>query len=144
MVKIVESYATLPAQDVKRARQFYEQKLGLAPAEVAPDGGALYRTGNSGFLVFQSRGKASGDHTQLGINVENLTAAVGELKKNGVTFEEYDFPGLKTENGIADEGNGNKVAWFKDTEGNLIGLSQRTTAATSGSASGRSATTNGN
>ena len=143
MVKILESYATLPAQDLKRARQFYEQKLGLTPEE-QPDGGAIYRTGNSGFLVFQSRGKASGDHTQLGINVENLTAAVGELKKNGVTFEEYDFPGLKTENGIADEGNGNKVAWFKDTEGNLIGISQRTTAATSGSASGRSATTNGN
>ena len=144
MVKILESYATLPAQDLKRARQFYEQKLGLTVAEEQTDGGVLYRTGSTGFLVFQSRGKASGDHTQLAINVENLTAAVGELKKNGVTFEEYDFPGLKTENGIADEGNGNKVAWFKDTEGNLIGLSQRTTAATSGSASGRSATTNGN
>ncbi len=52
MLKIKNAAAALPAQDIKRARQFYEQKLGLKPAEEEPDGGAMYRTGETGFLVF--------------------------------------------------------------------------------------------
>ena len=125
MLKITESFAAVPAQDIKRARQFYEQKLGLTPSEVQSDGGALYRTGNTGFLVFQSMGKASGDHTQLGLNVEDLNTAVNELKSKGVKLEEYDYPNFKSVNGIVTLQDGSKGAWFKDTEGNLISVNQR-------------------
>jgi predicted enzyme related to lactoylglutathione lyase len=124
MLKITESAATLPAQDIARARKFYEQKLGLTPDEVGPDGGVFYKTGNTGFLVFPSMGKPSGDHTQLGFDVEDVPATVNELKKSGVKFEDYDFPGLKTEDGIADMG-GSKGAWFKDSEGNLIAIGEQ-------------------
>src|SRR6266480_2164248 len=65
--------------------------------------------------------KPSMTHTQLAIEVEDVEGAVRDLQAKGVKFEEYDSPGLKTVNGIADLG-GNKVAWFKDSEGNLIAV----------------------
>jgi predicted enzyme related to lactoylglutathione lyase len=124
MLKITESNATLPAQDIERARKFYEQKLGLKPEMVTPDGGAIYKTGTSGFSVFPSQGKSSGDHTQIALVVDDVTSTVGELKKSGVKFEEYDMPGFKTEGGIVNMGE-EKGAWFKDSEGNLLALLQR-------------------
>jgi predicted enzyme related to lactoylglutathione lyase len=139
MLKITQSYAALPAQDIKRARQFYEQKLGLTPEE-QPDGGAIYRTGQTGFLVFQSTGKASGDHTQLGLDVEDINVALNEFKSKGVKLEEYDFPNFKTVNGIFEMPDGSKGAWFKDTEGNLIAVNQMVHAAVGSSSRGTSST----
>ena len=112
----------MPAQDVKRARRFYEEKLGLRPAVENPDGSAMYAVGGTGFVVFHSMGKASGTHTQMGMDVEDVEAAVRELKAKGVRFEEYDYPELKTRDGVAESPDGSKIAWFKDTEGNLIAL----------------------
>ena len=143
MLKITDSFATLPAQDIQRARKFYEQKLGLTPLMAMPDGGAVYQTGaNTAFSVFPSTGKASGDHTQITLRVADVTATVGELKKSGVRFEEYDFPGFKTEDGIAGTGD-DKGAWFKDTEGNLLSLIQFTAAQEAEAKAGRGTTTNG-
>jgi predicted enzyme related to lactoylglutathione lyase len=140
MLKITESAAALPAQDMARARKFYEQKLGLTAEEETPDGGVFYRTGTTGFLVFPSMGKPSGDHTQLALDVEDVMATVNELRKSGVKFEDYDFPGLKTDNGIAEIGGG-KGAWFKDSEGNLIAVGEGIRARRSASA--KAAATNG-
>jgi predicted enzyme related to lactoylglutathione lyase len=143
MLKITDSFATLPAQDIQRARKFYEQKLGLTPEMLMPDGGAIYRTGaDTAFSVFPSQGKASGDHTQITLRVADVTATVGELKKSGVKFEEYDFPGFKTEDGIAGTGD-DRGAWFKDTEGNLLALIQFTAAQEAAVKSGHATTTNG-
>jgi predicted enzyme related to lactoylglutathione lyase len=122
MLKIRRVGAAMPAQDIKRARQFYEQKLGLKPGDEGPDGGVMYMVGETGFLVFPSMGKASGDHTQMALDVDDVEQAVRELKGAGVKFEEYDFPNMKTRDGIVDLPNGEKGAWFKDTEGNLIGV----------------------
>jgi catechol 2,3-dioxygenase-like lactoylglutathione lyase family enzyme len=124
MLKIKDARATLPAQDLARARKFYEGKLGLKAVEDSPDGGAVYEAGATRFLVFPSRGKASGDHTQMGFQVEDITLAVRDLKDKGVVFEEYNFPDFKTVDGILTMGD-DKTAWFKDTEGNLLGLVQR-------------------
>ena len=55
------------------------------------------------------------------IPVRNIRVKVELLKRNGVVFEDYDTPGLKTENNIALLGNG-RYAWFKDTEGNILSL----------------------
>ena len=117
-------YATIPAKDLERAKSFYADKLGLKPEEERPEG-LRYRWENGGFLLFESSGAASGDHTQMGWDVEDLAATVEELRRRGVVFEEYDMPGFKTVNGIAEIG-GLKGAWFKDTEGNLLALGELT------------------
>jgi catechol 2,3-dioxygenase-like lactoylglutathione lyase family enzyme len=121
----------LPAQDLDRARRFYAEKLGLEPVEERP-GGLLYRCGETEFALFASAGAASGDHTQMGWEVADIDATVRELRDRGVVFEEYDFPGIRTAGGIADiEGNypskggiGERAVWFRDSEGNLLGIGQ--------------------
>jgi catechol 2,3-dioxygenase-like lactoylglutathione lyase family enzyme len=121
----------LPAQDLDRARAFYAEKLGLEPADERP-GGILYRVGDTEFALFASGGRATGDHTQMGFEVEDIEATVAELKARGVVFAEVDVPGLRTRDGIADiEGNyptkrasGERGAWFHDSEGNLLGIGQ--------------------
>jgi len=130
MLKIKSSAPAIPAQDIKRARDFYEQKLGLKPGEQQPDGGVMYQTGETGFLVFPSMGKASGDHTQMALEVEDVAGAVTELKSKGVKLEEYDYPEFKSREGLVDMPDGTKGAWFKDSEGNLIALAQRVPART--------------
>lgn len=116
--------ATIPAQDLGRARAFYEEKLGLKPSQERPDG-LEYECGAGRFLLFESSGQASGSHTQLGWDVDDLRAVVDQLRKNGVVFEEYDMPGFKTVDGIA-ETEGWRGAWFKDSEGNLLAIGETT------------------
>jgi catechol 2,3-dioxygenase-like lactoylglutathione lyase family enzyme len=114
-------HATLPVQDLDAARAFYEGVLGFTPSEVNPMA-TLYDAGEgTKFAVTRSSGKASGSHTQIGFTVTGIEAEVADLKRRGVTFEEYDVPGLKTVDGIAVTGAG-KAAWFLDPEGNMIGL----------------------
>lgn len=123
MLKDHETRASLPASDLDRARKFYEETLGFTPVEESP-AGIDYESGGAGFFVYPSMGQSTGSFTQLGWRVPDIAAEVKELKAKGVQFEEYDFPGLKTVDGIAEVGNG-RAAWFKDTEGNLLGLIQR-------------------
>jgi catechol 2,3-dioxygenase-like lactoylglutathione lyase family enzyme len=120
----------LPATDLNRARAFYADKLGLEPTEERP-GGLMYRMGHGKFALFESAGAASGEHTQMAFEVADLDAVVGELRRRGVVFEEVDVPGLRTVDGIAEvEGNypsvgiGERAAWFRDSEGNLLGIGQ--------------------
>src|SRR6267143_302736 len=100
------------------------------PAQEEGDGGAMYRTGETLFLLFLSTGKASGDHTQMALEVEDVVSAASDLKSKGVKFEEYDHPNFKTKDGLIDMPDGSKGGWFKDTEGNLIALTQRVPAQT--------------
>ncbi|HEV1996578.1 MAG TPA: VOC family protein [Candidatus Dormibacteraeota bacterium] len=114
--------ATIPASDLASARKFYEEKLGLTP--VPEMAGIRYECGKgTGFLLFQSAGGASGAHTQLAFDVADVDAEIGRLRDNGIKFEDYDFPGLKTEKGIA-EIDGGRGGWFKDPEGNLVAVFQ--------------------
>jgi catechol 2,3-dioxygenase-like lactoylglutathione lyase family enzyme len=121
----------LPARDLARARSFYSEKLGLEPVEERP-GGLLYRCGGGSFAIFTSSGAASGDHTQMAFEVPDLRATVRALRARGVVFEEVDLQGLKTINGIAEVagnypskgGVGELAAWFRDSEGNLLGIGQ--------------------
>ena len=131
MLKDGKVAARIPAQDLQRARLFYAQKLGLEPSEERP-GGLLYRCDEGEFVLFESAGAASGEHTQMGWEVDDIEATVEWLRGRGVVFEEYDFPGLRTVNGIAEiagnypskGGVGEKAAWFRDSEGNLFGIGQ--------------------
>jgi catechol 2,3-dioxygenase-like lactoylglutathione lyase family enzyme len=116
--------ATLPATDLDRAIAFYRDKLGLEPVEKNPGGVAYEGASGSRFFLYPSQGTASGTHTQLALEVDDIEATVAELKGNGVVFEEYDTPELKTENSIARTGDF-QGGWFKDSEGNMIGVMQR-------------------
>ena len=115
--------AALPVDDLRRARTFYQEKLGLTPSREVE--GALFYggSGNSGFLLFPTSGRPSGQHTQMAWFVDDIAASVAELKRRGVQFEDYDAPGLRTVDGIADLGY-EKSAWFHDSEGNLLALGQ--------------------
>jgi catechol 2,3-dioxygenase-like lactoylglutathione lyase family enzyme len=121
----------LPAQDLDRARAFYRDKLGLEPAEER-EGGLRYLCGPTEFHVFRSSGAASGESTQMGFEVEDLDAVVAELRARGVVFEDVDVPGLTTVDGIAEVagnypshgGVGERAVWFRDSEGNLLGIGQ--------------------
>jgi len=121
----------LPAQDLERARAFYAEKLGLAPIEERP-GGLLYRCARGEFAMFQTDGAASGSHTQMAWEVDDIDAAVSQLKARGVVFENYAVPDLTTVDGIAEVagnypskgGIGERAAWFKDSEGNLLAIGQ--------------------
>jgi catechol 2,3-dioxygenase-like lactoylglutathione lyase family enzyme len=120
----------LPAQDLDRARAFYAEKLGLEPVEER-EGGLRYVCAGGEFALFESAGAASGDHTQMGWEVEDIEATVRELRGRGVVFEEYDLPGLRTVDAIAEiegnypsKGTGERGAWFRDSEGNLLGIGE--------------------
>ena len=121
----------LPAQDLERARAFYAEKLGLEPVEERP-GGLLYRCASGEFALFESAGAAPGSHTQMAWEVDHLDSVVAQLRTRGVVFEEYDLPGLTTRDGIAEvSGNypskggvGERAAWLKDSEGNLLALGE--------------------
>ncbi|MCY0919689.1 MULTISPECIES: VOC family protein [unclassified Streptomyces] len=123
----------LPAQDLERARRFYAEQLGLEPVDERP-GGLLYRCGGTEFVLFKSTGASPGTFTQMGWAVDDLTSVVSELRRRGVRFEDVDAPGFHTEDGIAEiEGNypskgarGERAAWFRDSEGNLVGIGEPT------------------
>ena len=120
----------LPAQDLERARGFYAEKLGLEPVDERP-GGLLYRCASGEFALFESAGASSGAFTQMAWNVDDIEATVERLRSRGVVFEEYDVPGLTTVGGIAEiegqypsKGSAERGAWFRDSEGNLLGIGQ--------------------
>ena len=115
-------YTALRVEDLARARAFYAEMLGLEPAQDNP-GGLLYRLAGGGEFLLYPSGYRPGGHTQANINVRDVPALVAELKGRGVVFEEYDWPGLKTTDGVVVTGP-HVNAWFKDSEGNLIGLIQ--------------------
>lgn len=116
--------ATLPAKDLDRARSFYSHRLGL-DAISEDRAGVHFVMGGTRFRLFRSGGAASGAHTQLAFIVVDLLSVVNELKSRGLEFEEYDYPTLKTIDGVADLGYA-RAAWFKDSEGNLLGIAQLT------------------
>lgn len=116
-------YAYIPVANLERARRFYEQKVGLKPArEIA--GGVAYEFANgTACFMYPTPNAGTSRASQAFWQVKDVEKEVAELKGRGVTFEEYDLPGLKTTNGIATSG-GAKSAWFKDSEGNIMALIQ--------------------
>ncbi|MEV5642956.1 VOC family protein [Streptomyces flaveolus] len=121
----------LPAQDLDRARRFYAERLGLRPVDERP-GGLLYRCAGVDFVLFRSAGSSPGTFTQMAFEVDDIETVVSELQRRGVVFEEVDAPGFRTRDGIAEiEGNypskgarGERGAWFRDSEGNLLGIGE--------------------
>jgi predicted enzyme related to lactoylglutathione lyase len=114
--------AILPAVDLARAQEFYEKKLGLWPVDT-PVPGVMFECGQGTVLaLYQRDTPTKADHTVAGWEVDDIEAVVDALKERGVVFEQYDMPGLKTdERGIATLGPA-RSAWLKDTEGNILSI----------------------
>jgi catechol 2,3-dioxygenase-like lactoylglutathione lyase family enzyme len=117
-----DTYASIPVTDVARAKSFYSETLGVR-IERETEGGIMYRAGSTRFFVYPSRFKAGG-HTQMSWLVSDIKAEVKELKAKGIQFEHFDVPGLEMVDGVAHSGPDVWTAWFKDPDGNLLGLTQ--------------------
>ena len=115
--------AKIPAKDLDRARAFYRDRLGLEPAEER-EGGLRYLCGDTEFHVFLSAGEASGTATQLGFEVEDIDAAFAALRGRGVAFEPDRV--VDVGGNYPSKGSGERGAWFRDSEGNVLGLAQST------------------
>lgn len=115
--------AYIPASDVPRARKFYEEKVGLKPKEEYA-GGVIYECGGAEVFLYKTPNAGTSKASQAYWQVEDVEAEVAELKRRGVKFEEYDLPGTPMKNSISNRG-GAKTAWFTDTEGNILAVSQR-------------------
>ena len=118
--------AAVAVSDMVRARDFYEEKLGLSVGIDSGDN-VQYRCGEGTmFHVYLSPEHAGNSTATLaGWGVDDIERVVDELTKRGVTFEQYDEPGLNTdEKGIATFEGDAKVAYFKDPDGNTLSIAQ--------------------
>jgi catechol 2,3-dioxygenase-like lactoylglutathione lyase family enzyme len=114
-------YATIPAADLDRARRWYEEKLGLTP-RTREEVGLIYELGEgTGFLLYPTSFAGSAANTLASFSSTDIEGDVAALEARGVVFEDYDLPGLRTENHIATFG-ARHGAWFKDSEGNILAL----------------------
>lgn len=115
-------FPTIPATDLARARRWYKEKLGLAPSREAEAGLIYELAAGTGFLLYPTESAGKAPNTLMGFETDDIEGDVAALRKSGVVFEEYDMPGLKTVNAIATIG-GEKAAWFRDSEGNILAIS---------------------
>jgi catechol 2,3-dioxygenase-like lactoylglutathione lyase family enzyme len=124
MLSSATAAATIAVSDLGRARMFYEETLGLKPLDEMSDG-VRYETGRGTWLLVYPSGSAGTNQaTWMTFIVDDVEKEVAELRERGVVFEEYDFPGLKTVNGIADI-QGERSAWFKDLDGNILAVAEQ-------------------
>jgi predicted enzyme related to lactoylglutathione lyase len=114
--------ATFPYRKLDSAPGFHADKLGLELSQGSVgDGYLVYRAGEgTSLMLFESDSPKKSDNTGATFEVEDLDQEMSRLRKKGVVFEEYDLPGIKTVNGVA-EGMG-KIAWIKDPDGNVLAL----------------------
>jgi catechol 2,3-dioxygenase-like lactoylglutathione lyase family enzyme len=115
-------YPTIGVSDLDRARSFYEGTLGLKLVEERSDG-IMFEARGGRVFVYASQFAGTNQSTYLAFDVDDVVSTVQELRGRGVTFEDYDLPGLKTVDGIA-EIEGERAAWFKDPDGNILAVGE--------------------
>lgn len=103
--------ATVPVTDLMAAMRFYQEQLGLAVCDQNPDRRqVIFEAGNgSHFLLYESPIPPSSDATVLNFLVNDLESTMDDLRRQGIPFEEYDLPHVKTRKGIS-ETDGERVA----------------------------------
>jgi catechol 2,3-dioxygenase-like lactoylglutathione lyase family enzyme len=114
----------IAVRDLDAAKEFYGGMLGLTASDDR-SGAIRYETGGgTWFLVYRSGFAGTAKSTCMRFEVDDIDVIVGELRARGVVFEEYDLPGVKTVDGIADHESGARGAWFKDPDGNILQVGQ--------------------
>jgi predicted enzyme related to lactoylglutathione lyase len=115
-------WPVLAIDDIERAIRFYQDKLGCGIQRLEMDSNSAIVEFPRGQRVLLYKSTMNrGETTAAAIVVDDVESTVDELRRRGVTFEDYDMPGLKTVNGVLTDGDF-KAAWFKDSEGNVISV----------------------
>jgi predicted enzyme related to lactoylglutathione lyase len=123
MLESCVTYSVLPASDLRRATEWYRDKLGLEPEDTM-ESGVRYATGTDAkILIYETANAGTAKNTAMCWIVPDIEDAMRSMREKGVVFEDYDFPGLKTENGIATDSSG-RSSWFRDSEGNYLCLTE--------------------
>lgn len=123
MLSSSKTYTVLPASDLARATAWFRDKLELEPEDTGEQG-VRYRTGGDSWIfIYETSNAGTAQNTAMCWLVDDIAAEMEHLRGRGVVFADYDFPGLKTENGVATDDQG-KSAWFQDSEGNYLCLTQ--------------------
>jgi len=122
MFEKLMAMAVLPASDLARARRYWHDVLGHDPVS-SDEAGDVYDFGGTGVLVYPTQFAGTAKNTALTFITDNLDRDMTALRTHGVTFHDYDMPGLKTVDGVAELGD-ERGAWFSDSEGNIIAISQ--------------------
>lgn len=125
MINDFPIHATVASSDLERSEKWYREKMGLEPDQKDKGGFWIKFNGESWLHVYKTGSAGTAKNTVAGITVENIESVIDSLRSRGVEFEDYDMPGLKTENGLATFEN-SKAAWFKDPDGNTFELSEVT------------------
>lgn len=125
MLESARGTAVIAASDIDRARSFYEGVLGLKRDETrSDDETAFYQLGGVPLMVYRTSFAGTAQNTVFAVETDELAGDMASMRENGVVFKDYDFPGLKTVDGVA-QLSGEKSAWFADSEGNVLALFQR-------------------
>jgi catechol 2,3-dioxygenase-like lactoylglutathione lyase family enzyme len=112
----------LAAADVKRARAWYSDVLGLEPDD--PDGEQLvYRVEGTVFGIYPSENAGTNKGTSMRLVTDDFDGARAELLSKGVVFQDYDLgPDFRTVDGVLTSPDGERTSWFHDSEGNILAL----------------------
>ncbi len=114
----------MPVTDVDRARTFYTESLGLDYTGTNDEGSALYALDGGSTLVLLPRPESRpSESTAMSFEVDDITGEIADLERRGVVFEDYDLPDLTTVDHVCVMG-AEKMAWFKDPDGNMLCLHQ--------------------
>ncbi len=119
-------FANVPVKDYERAKSWYQEKLGLTPSMEMGGGGGVYSPGGVMFLLYQTEFAGTGKHTIGTFVVGDIDQAMTDLRSRGVVFEDYALgdKGPNTVNGVDRDASGMAAAWFKDSEDNILALTQ--------------------
>lgn len=116
-------YPVLLSKDLAETRSFYHDQLGLEILTENEDAIVFQCGGGTELSVTKSTVGTADSQTQASWFVTDVRGEVAELRSRGVKVEEYDMPGLKTEDGIADLGFA-WAAWIVDPGKNALGIIQ--------------------
>lgn len=118
--------ATLPAADIERAKAWYATILQLEPTEITDSGDVWYEIDGTRLMLYPSQFAGTNQATAVNLGVDDVEVTVAELKTRGAEFEHYDFGEVfRTVEGIATSADGQKMAWLKDPEGNILSIGSR-------------------
>lgn len=122
MLDQFKSHATLAVSDMDRAKAWYADKLGMKPAS-EDQGGSWYESGGVSFALFPTPFAGTAQNTVMEWSVDDVETVVADLKGRGVTFDTFEMEGVEWQGDVATMG-GTKGAWFKDSEGNILAITQ--------------------